>query len=125
MTTVRFPAGAFRAVVTFYAVIHVPLRKQRPLIRRIHQWLAPGGFLVAILGKTAWTGTETSWLGVDAEMYWSHAAAPTYEKWLRAAGFTILRREFVPEGTSGHELFIAQKPARSAAPHKDVRPKAA
>jgi ubiquinone/menaquinone biosynthesis C-methylase UbiE len=109
MTTLRFPTGSFQAVVALYSMIHVPLRKQRPLLRRIYRWLSPGGLLLAILGKTAWTGRENSWLGVKAEMYWSHTDAATYDKWLRATGFDILRRKFIPEGNSGHELFLARK----------------
>lgn len=109
MTVVRFPAGAFQAVMMLYSLIHVPLKKHRPLIRRIHQWLAPGGLLLTTVGKSAWTARERGWLGVNAEMYWSHADADTYELWLRSVGFEILRRQFIPEGDSGHELFLVWK----------------
>jgi len=110
MTTVRFPAESFAGVVSLYSMIHVPVWKQRPLFRRIYRWLAPGGLLLAIVGHTQWTGTEVGWLGVNAKMYWSHASAATYEEWLRAAGFEIRRRKFIPEGKSGHEMFLARKP---------------
>ncbi|MCI4347902.1 MAG: class I SAM-dependent methyltransferase [Thermoplasmata archaeon] len=111
MTRVRFPAGSFAGVVVLYSMIHVPVRKQRPLLRRIYRWLGPGGLLLAIVGRTAWTGRESQWLGVKGEMYWSHTDASTYQQWLREIGFHVIRRRFIPEGESGHELFLARRPA--------------
>lgn len=109
MTAVRFAPGSFDAVVAFYSMIHVPVRKQRPLIRRVSRWLGPRGMFLGVLGKTAWTGRETSWLGMNTPMFWSHTDAGTYDRWLRAEGFQILRRKYIPEGDSGHELFLARK----------------
>jgi SAM-dependent methyltransferase len=109
MTSVSFQPSSFQAVVALYSIIHVPLRKQRPLIRRIFRWLIPRGWFLTIVGKEAWTGRETSWLGVRTPMYWSHTDAGTYERWFRKAGFKILRRKFIPEGNSGHELFLTRK----------------
>jgi hypothetical protein len=43
-------------------------------------------------------------------MYWSHADAASYERWLRVAGFELLHRTFVPEGDGGHALFLVKKP---------------
>ncbi len=114
MTSVRFPPRSFQAVVMLYSLIHVPLRKHLPLLRRIYRWLTPGGLMLAIVGKTAWTGREHGWLGVTAEMYWSHADANTYAHWFRSLGFRVLRRRFIPEGSSGHELFLLQKPSAHA-----------
>lgn len=110
MSTLRFPPDSFEAVIAFYSTIHVPRRKQRPLFRRIVRWLTPGGWFLAIVGSRAWTGREPSWLGVRAPMYWSHASADTYARWLREDRMEIHTRRFIPEGDSGHELFLARKP---------------
>jgi len=127
MTAVRFPPSSFDAVVSLYSMIHVPVRKHRPFIRRVYRWLRPGGHLLAIVGATPWTGKEQSWLGVEVEMYWSHAGASTYRKWLKEAGFRILTERFVPEGASGHELFHVVKPiaraARSATRRNAMKPR--
>jgi SAM-dependent methyltransferase len=109
-TTVDLPAGSFDAVVCLYALIHIPLEEQPPLLERIAGWLRPGGLFVATTGHDAWTGVEDDWLGGGATMWWSHADAATYREWLTAAGFTVERQEFVPEGDSGHELFWAAVP---------------
>ena len=115
MTEARFPPGSFDAVIALYSIIHVPRRVQRPLFRRVGSWLRPGGLLLAVLGHDAYEGVERDWLGAGVPMYWSHADAATYRRWLDAAGFTVLRQEFVPEGEGGHELFLARKRRRAPA----------
>jgi SAM-dependent methyltransferase len=109
MTKVDFPPDSFDAIVSLYAIIHVPLAKQKPLLTRIHSWLRSKGLFVVILGHEAWQGTEQGWLGSRVPMFWSHTDASTYRQWLRGIGFTVLRQEFVPEGNSGHELFVLRK----------------
>lgn len=105
MTELDFPGGSFAAVLSFYALIHVPLAEQPLLLSRIRRWLIPGGYFLATVGHTAWTGTEEDWLG--AEMYWSHADEATYLEWLDDLGFELRWKRFVPEGDSGHTLLLA------------------
>jgi SAM-dependent methyltransferase len=114
MTEVRFSPATFAGIVCLYALIHLPLDEQRPLIGRMFRWLFPGGVVLATTGEMAYTGVEPNWLGSNAKMYWSHADAATYERWLTGAGFTILRRTYLPEGESGHALFLARKPGDPA-----------
>jgi 2-polyprenyl-3-methyl-5-hydroxy-6-metoxy-1,4-benzoquinol methylase len=109
MTEIEFPPAHFGAVVCLYALIHVPLAEQRGLLRKIYEWLEPHGLSLVITGHEAWTGTERSWLGTDATMYWSHADAETYAQWFKELGFRTLRRIFVREGDGGHELFLLRK----------------
>lgn len=107
MAEAAFPNASFEAVVSFYAVIHVPVEQHLDLFERVSRWLVGGGFFLATLGQTVWTGTQTDWHG--AEMYWSHADAATYRGWLEQAGFRVIAEHFVPEGEGGHALFITQK----------------
>ena len=106
MSTLEFAAGSFAAVVSFYAIIHVPLEEQPAIFKSIHRWLRPGGYLLATVGSTAWTGTEDDWLG--APMYWSHADRATYIVWLEETGFEVLWTRLIPEGTGGHTLILAK-----------------
>jgi SAM-dependent methyltransferase len=96
--------ASFDAVISLYALIHVPLEDQRRLFPRIHRWLRPGGLLLAIVGHERWTGVE-DYLG--APMFWDHADAATYLTWLEADGFDVLWSRFVPEGTGGNTLVLA------------------
>ncbi|MCW3820598.1 class I SAM-dependent methyltransferase [Micromonospora sp. DR5-3] len=111
-TRLDLPPASFDAVVCLYALIHMPLPDQPRLIEQIATWLRPGGWLLTTVGSNAWTGTEDNWLDGPATMWWSHADAPTYRSWLQQAGLTITSEDFVPEGTSGHALFWAQRPQR-------------
>jgi SAM-dependent methyltransferase len=95
------------AVVSFYALIHVPLEDQRELFPRVVTWLRPGGLLMAIVGAQRWTGVEDYF---GAPMFWDHADAPTYRSWLVSDGLDVLWQRFIPEGSGGHTLLLARKP---------------
>ena len=75
-TEVDFPPGSFDAVTCLYVLIHIPLDRQPRLLRGIARWLRPGGWLLAVTGQDAWTGTEDNWLGGPAPMRWSQPTPP-------------------------------------------------
>ncbi len=109
MTIVKFDAASFAAIVSLFAIIHVPLLEQRPLFERISTWLRPNGYLLASVGNRAWTGYREDWHG--APMYWSKADEETYLAWLDELGFKVLWKSFLPEGDDAHTLLIAQRGA--------------
>jgi hypothetical protein len=84
MAALQFAPASLGAVVSFYALIHVPLADQRALFPRIRSWLRPAGLFLAIVGAPPWTGTER-YLGAD--MFWDHAGTGSYLDWLEEAGF--------------------------------------
>ena len=80
MTKVDFPHGSFAAIVSLYAIIHIPLDEQLALFAKLFEWLQLEGYLLITVGSRAWTGTEEDWLGISgAKMFWSHADAKTYQ----------------------------------------------
>jgi SAM-dependent methyltransferase len=109
LTSEAFGPGSFDAVVSLYALIHMPLDLQAPLLRRIAGWLRPSGLLLVTVGREAWTGSDDNWLGGSAAMWWSQADARTYRSWLGEAGFEVSEERFVPEGGGGHVLFWARR----------------
>ncbi|MFV0131917.1 class I SAM-dependent methyltransferase [Streptomyces sp. HMX87] len=109
-TSVDFPVESFDAVVCLYALIHIPLDEQRPLLQKIASWLRPGGWFLCSTGQHEWTGTDEDWLGSGVAMWWSHADAGTSRDWITVSGLVVEREEFVPEGDAGHVLFWARRP---------------
>ena len=105
MATLQLGPASMDAVVSFYAVIHLPLADQQELFPRIRSWLRPAGLFLAVVGARRWTGTE-DFHGTD--MFWDHAGTDSYLGWLEAARLTPLWDRFVPEGRSGHSLILAQ-----------------
>lgn len=110
MTAMESTDASFNAIVCLFAIIHVPLAEQPGFLSKIARWLRPGGVLVATVGHRAWTGVERDWLGVPGgDMWWDHADAATYRRWLANAGFVIEDERFVPEGKGGHTFVIATR----------------
>jgi cyclopropane fatty-acyl-phospholipid synthase-like methyltransferase len=112
MVTWDAGAASFDAIVSFYALIHVPLDDQKLLLPRIRNWLREDGVFLATFGNRRWTGTE-QYLG--ATMFWDHADARTYLDWLQENGFTPVWNRFIPEGESGHALILSRATALPAA----------
>jgi len=105
-----FPPESFAAVVTFYAIIHMPLDDHPTLFQRMATWLRPGGILLAIVGHEAWTGETDSYLDVPGgKMCWSHAGEDAYVQWIEEAGLAVEWTRFIPEGDSGHTLVLARR----------------
>ncbi len=112
-----FPPGSYAAVVSFYAIIHMPLREHPGLFRKIALWLRASGYFLATVGHSEWTGEDETYLGVPGgRMCWSHADEATNVRWIEEAGLHVHWTEFVPEGNSGHTLVLAQKPPIEEAP---------
>ncbi|MHB1595622.1 MAG: class I SAM-dependent methyltransferase [Streptosporangiaceae bacterium] len=111
MTGMAIRPASLDAIVSLYALIHVPLADQRELLPRLRGWLHPGGYLLAIVGAERWTGVD-DYLG--AEMFWDHEGTQAYLEWLAAAGLAPRWHRFIPEGTSGHTLVLAQAVTRPA-----------
>ena len=112
----EFPVGSFDAIVSFYAIFHIPRQKHLNLFRRFVQWLRPGGLLLfTIAKKDDGPGyTEDDFFGET--MYWSNFGPSTYEKFLAETGFQIEREGIVGGGYESadaleeiHPFFFAVK----------------
>ena len=91
MAELVLEAGRFAAIVSFYAVEHVPRERHAELFRRCHRWLQPGGLL--LFSVEARDGFEDvgTWLG--APMFFSQLDEDELFRALRDAGLTVVSRE--------------------------------
>lgn len=107
---VDFAPGAFAAIVSLYAIIHLPREEQPALLARLARWLAPGGGFLATWPLTAWEGEEPDWHGWGAPMWWSHHGADESLALLRDAGFAIEHAETRTEGAETWLWVLARRP---------------
>jgi SAM-dependent methyltransferase len=112
MAEVRFEPGQFAAVCAFFSLINLPLDEQPRVIRRVAEWLRPGGWFLAVTGKRASTRIEPDFRGVaGVPMYWSHADVGDYRHWFTDAGFSIVEEGSEPrDGNPGYAVLIGRTP---------------
>ncbi len=92
-----FSPKQFAAVTAFYSIFHLPREEHEPLLRRIADWLKPGGYLLATLSaKSEAPYTEDDFFGTT--MYWSHHGLDWYRQMLIAAGFELLTTKEIGHG---------------------------
>ena len=111
-------AESLDAVVSFYAVFHIPRERHRELFERIYGWLAPGGsFLATLAQRDEPAYTEEDFFGVT--MYWSNYGLSRYLAMLRSTGFEIAHTGELGHGYGAehetpaehHPVVLAVKPA--------------
>ena len=116
-----FPAESFDAVVSIYVLFHLPREEHAQTLRRIHDWLRPGGYLLISLTENAEEPyTKPDFFGVP--MYWSHFGWRDYERILQDLGFAILGGRIIGHGygrtyvgrDERHPLVLARKRPRAA-----------
>lgn len=100
MMSLKFDEGTFDAIVALYSIIHLPREEQRLLMKRLAEWLRPGGHLLVNLATVDDAGSvEQNWLG--SEMYWSSYDAKTNQEMVREAGFRLFEAEILCNDEDG------------------------
>ena len=116
MMSVKLPSSHFDGVVAYYSIFHLPREEHEQLFNRIHQWLKPGGYLLATVGMKGQLGyTNDDFLGV--RMYWSHFGLSESMVMMDLAGFKVLAVSIIGHGydekhqkpEERHPLIFAQK----------------
>jgi len=112
LAALPFGSGTFDAVVSYYAIIHVPRVEHHRVFAEIHRVLRPGGYALLCLG---WGDLPEdldpdSWLGVP--MYWSHFDADTNARLLGDAGLVVRTSTEVtdPMDHHSHQFVLASRP---------------
>ena len=114
--SVELPELHFDAVVAFYSIFHLPREEHEELFSRFHQWLKPGGYLMATVGMKEQLATiNDDFYG--EKMYWSNYSLSESMILLDRAGFKILSvsilghgyNEELQKSPERHPLIFAQK----------------
>lgn len=92
-TALELPDASFDAVASFYVFNHVPRELLAPLLRDIHGWLVPGGWLLTAFGQTDNPGWTGEWLG--APTFFASFPPEINSRLVRETGFSIEEDEVV------------------------------
>ncbi len=112
MTRLGFAAGCFDAVVSYYAIIHIPREQHRAVLEDFFRILKPSGWLLLCTGAgDLEDDVDDDWLGT--RMYWSHYDAETNLTLVRDCGFYIIWSRIISDPMDpggGHLFILGQKP---------------
>lgn len=64
MTKLEYPESKFDAVVAFYSFFHLPREEQGPMVKKITNWLKPGGILLMNMNSEEGDVVMDKWMGV-------------------------------------------------------------
>jgi SAM-dependent methyltransferase len=111
LVNLSFRDASFQAVVSYYAIIHVPREQHQHVFHELHRVIRQGGFALLCLGANDIPEDHDpeSWLGVP--MFWSHFDARTNLEMLQLVGFHILWHRIVtdPMNESQHLFVFASR----------------
>lgn len=114
LSRLGFAAGTFDAVVSYYAIIHIPRDEHAGILAAFHRLLRPGGLAFLCLGAMDIADDlADDFYGVP--MYWSHYDAPTNLALLRQAGLEVVWSEIIGDSlggeaaTGGHLFVLVRK----------------
>jgi SAM-dependent methyltransferase len=113
LVTLDLPDASFEAIVSYYAIIHVPREEHPTLLANFQRMLAPSGLLLVSMGAgDNPDDTEENWLDGGATMYWSHYGREDNLRMIADAGFEIIWDRLVTEeegfGGGTHLIVLAE-----------------
>ena len=100
--SIHFPPLSFNAVVSFYAIEHVPQKEHASTLGRIYGWLRSGGYLLISMEAGEANDVMGEWLGVP--MFFSYFEPETTRALMEDAGFEILDTGIETQIEQGTEI---------------------
>lgn len=94
------------AVVSFYAIFHIPREHHKELFGKIYSFLPIGGLILVSMGAEEWVGKEDFY---GEPMNWSHYDAEKNISIVQDTGFDILHSEIDTSGDEKHLIILGQK----------------
>ena len=104
VTELALRPGSVDAVVSFYALGHLPPATHAPLFAAIAGWLRPGGLLVTSAPRIPGDEVEADWIGVP--MYFGGIGDDATRAAVIAAGLTLESSEVAPENETGQTAYF-------------------
>ena len=95
------------AVVSFYAIFHVPRETHLGLFQKIYSFLTDDGVMLVTMATTDWEGVDEDFYG--EKMFESHYEPVKNTEIVREAGFEILLDTIDTSGNEKHQVILARK----------------
>jgi len=111
LSKVDFDEESFDAVLSLYAIFHLPRKEHEDLFLRIRSFLKDSGIMLVTLGTSDYKyGEEQDWCGAPV-MAWSMYDPDRYKEMITKTGFAILDYSFEGKPTDDeyHFWLLAQK----------------
>lgn len=107
MSELRYGEYQVDAVISFYAIFHIPRDKHQELFKKINSFLPTGGYILVTMGVSEWEGLEDDFHGT--KMWWSHYGSEKNRDLIENAGFEIILDEIDTSGGEKHQVIVARK----------------
>jgi cyclopropane fatty-acyl-phospholipid synthase-like methyltransferase len=106
MTDLKDDSYKVDAVVSFYAIFHIPKEEHKEIFRKINSFLKDDGLLLITMGASEWEGTEDFH---GAKIFWSHYGPEKNLEIVKNAGFEVLESVIDTVGGENHQVILAKK----------------
>ncbi len=96
---VDFAESSFDAIISFYALFHIPREDQPDLLRQFYKWMKPGGLIFVTYARGGYKVpgyTEDDFFGT--RMYWSNFSFERFRELMSMSGFEELRAGVIGHG---------------------------
>lgn len=93
MMTLTFDPRTFDAVLSFYAIFHLPQDEQKIMLKRVFGWLRPDGRFAGSFATKNEANVNGALLG--AEMSWSGLGVEEHKEVMKEIGFVLDEVEVV------------------------------
>jgi len=112
MIGLNLPVGSFDVALGFYCIQHLPRDDQVVMIRKVADWLRPGGYMLfSFPAEENENVVMTGWMGEKGWVYHSGWDADKYRQILREAGLELVLDEVREDNVKAEFLWvIAKKP---------------
>ncbi len=107
LSNIDFESGSFDAVVSLYAIFHIPREEHKHLFEKIYTILKEKGPILVTMGTNGMLMAVEEWIG--SEMAWSSYSIEENKKLIQEAGFRLLHVEEEHPYLEHHLWILAQK----------------
>ncbi len=107
LSNIDFESGSFDAVVSLYAIFHIPREEHKHLFEKIYIILKEKGPILVTMGMNGMLMAVEEWIG--SEMAWSSYSIEENKKLIQEAGFRLLHVEEEHHYLEHHLWILAQK----------------